>query len=477
MPNNKETLNKAIKLYGLEGIHPAAEIVPMMEAEQYIALVEDVRANGFLNPVKVTKDNLVIDGRNRLCASIDAFLDVPIEEYNPADPVQYIVSENVRRRHLTVGQRAMIGTSIEEYYAADAKRRQGVKVDLPTNPNIEENSPHGEIGRSAEKAGKAVNVSDKSIKQAKAIKQSAPDLAEEVQQGRSLHSAYKETKEREQSRPIEPKPKPTNKTIYLLDHKGNEVPYPEPKGKATFNRTNNAVQWAWWTWNPVTGCLHGCEYCYAREMALSPTFRATYPVGFTPLFRHDRLSAPVNTTVPSDNSPEAKRVFVCSMADLFGEWVPGEWIQKVIAATKAAPGFEYLFLTKNPKRYLQVDMPNTAWAGATIDRQSKAQEIIGELRKVKRAGVRWVSFEPLHEPISADFSGIDWVVVGARSGTSQQGKRVPGFAPNFEWVMSIVEQARKANCSIYLKANLLGQTSDQWPGMKLIQETPKRKEA
>lgn len=87
MPNDTKTLEKAIELYGLKGVHPAAALVPMMGDEDYQALVEDAKQNGFLNPVKVTNEGLLIDGRNRLCVSLDISLDVPIERYNPADAV------------------------------------------------------------------------------------------------------------------------------------------------------------------------------------------------------------------------------------------------------------------------------------------------------------------------------------------------------------------------------------------------------
>ena len=475
MPNDKATLEKALKLYGFAGVHAAANIVPMMDEEQYLALVEDIRTNGFLNAVKVTGERMLIDGRNRLCASIDVSLDAPVETYNPADPVQYIVSENVKRRHLTVGQRAMIGTSVEEYYAVEGEKRRLANLKQNKAIDTPNSGKRNRDNASAQKAAKAVDVGHDSIEKAKTIKQSAPDLAEEVQQGRSLHSAYTETKERQAARPpADPAPKPTPKqeTVTLYDHLGNEVQYPKTKSKATFNRTNNAVQWAWWTWNPVTGCLHGCEYCYAREISLNPSFSAAYPAGFTPLLRHDRLDAPQNTTYPAGSrEPEAGRVFVCSMSDLFGGWVPAEWIDKVVAATKAAPKWEYLYLTKNPKRYQEFKMPDNAWIGTTVDSQAK----VGNIEEVKKAvggSVKWVSFEPLIEPIQADFTGIDWVVIGARSGTAQNGKRVPGFAPDIRVVMDITEQAEKAGCRVYMKANLLGQVSDQWPGMKLIQDTP-----
>ncbi|MBF0524736.1 MAG: DUF5131 family protein [Deltaproteobacteria bacterium] len=89
--------------------------------------------------------------------------------------------------------------------------------------------------------------------------------------------------------------------------------------KQTFNATNDNIEWAKWTWNPVTGCLHGCKYCYARDIA--NRFFGEYK--FSPHFYPERLSAPANTTIPVKriNEPGIKNVFVCSMADLFGEWV------------------------------------------------------------------------------------------------------------------------------------------------------------
>src|SRR5437868_1559434 len=90
------------------------------------------------------------------------------------------------------------------------------------------------------------------------------------------------------------------------------------------------VDWASWTWNPVTGCWHGCKYCYAREIANDKRMAEAYPRQFEPVFHEARLNAPRNTPYPKTINRLADRnVFTCSMADLFGKWVPDEWIIRV----------------------------------------------------------------------------------------------------------------------------------------------------
>lgn len=124
------------------------------------------------------------------------------------------------------------------------------------------------------------------------------------------------------------------------------------------------IDWATMSWNPVTGCRHGCPYCYARRTAtrfnagledpaplagglhvLPEKIKATpYPYGFEPTLHRYRLGQPQNTKEP-------QTVFVCSMADLFGRWVPTSWIVEVLDACRKAPQHRYLFLTKNPARF------------------------------------------------------------------------------------------------------------------------------
>ncbi len=365
------------------------------------------------------------------------------------------------RSQPSTGQKAVIALQVREEMAreeAERKRRER---------------------ETAAQAAKAVGASPRAVEQAARVERSAPDLLPQVQAGTmALDRAHREAQQRERqvaaSRPTPEMPKVDEKqTITLLDHKGNPFEYPKPKGKATFNQQKGTeIGWAMWSWNPVTGCNHGCDYCYARAIATSRDMAAYYPAGFTPLFHHERLDAPANTPVPSraEADPAHGRVFVCSMADLFGAWVPQEWIDQVVASTVANPQWEYLYLTKFPQRYDRLDLPASGWIGASVDEQHRAEPTLAAMRKVSGVKVKWLSLEPLLEPIKfSTLEGIDMIVIGAQSENIGQNN---SFSPPFEWVADLVATARRDGCKVWLKTNLLGQVSGQWPGMKMIQEVP-----
>lgn len=218
----------------------------------------------------------------------------------------------------------------------------------------------------------------------------------------------------------------------------------KPKGKSQFNRTNDNIDWAWWSWNPVTGCEFGCDYCYARDIA-----NRFYPEKFVPTFHPERLDAPANTN-PIVGSVGGKNVFVCSMADLFGAWVPNDWISQVMRQVENNPQWNFLFLTKNPRRYTSVLFPDNAWVGTTVDTQARTKPAEDAMRKIN-ARVKWVSVEPMQERITfKDISVFNWIVIGGRSKSTQ----TEAFQPEWEWVYSLTKAATEAGIKVYWKPNL-----------------------
>ena len=197
------------------------------------------------------------------------------------------------------------------------------------------------------------------------------------------------------------------------------------------------------TWNPVQGCRHGCDYCYARSIATRFKGSKAYPDGFEPTFRRELLDLPQKWKRP-------RRIFVCSMADLFGGWVPDEWIEEVFAACLKAPQHTYFFLTKNPGRYMDLkekgtllDLPNF-WYGTTVTKRSDS------FVWFDRFANWFLSIEPLQEPLGKYMYDRKpgWVIIGAETG-NRKGKVIP----EKEWIDFLVEEFK--DVPVYMKPSLL----------------------
>jgi protein gp37 len=241
---------------------------------------------------------------------------------------------------------------------------------------------------------------------------------------------------------------------------------PDPMSK--FNGTNEMVDWARWTWNPVTGCEHNCVYCYARDIA-----NRFYPEKFEPTFHENRLEAPRRTPhqdleATAETLVERtswRNVFVCSMADLFGRWVPDEWIEKVFDSCRQSPEWNYLFLTKFPQRYVGLDFPETAWVGTSVDEQKRVANAEKAFAQID-VPIKWLSVEPMREPlVFEDLSMFDWVVIGGQSASSGDIERHPDFL----WVIDLIHQAMHSRCKVYTKPNLFAKGS---PHQIVIKEYP-----
>lgn len=213
-------------------------------------------------------------------------------------------------------------------------------------------------------------------------------------------------------------------------------------------QTNESINWAKYSWNPMTGCLHNCFYCYAAYIA-----KIRYKQDFQPTIHPKRLLAPAAMPSPSDVEAVAqKNVFVCAMADLFGKWVPDWFIWEVLKRTRKYADFNYLFLTKFPQKLSRFEFPDNAWIGTTVDTQARVSVAEKYFENVE-ASWKWISAEHLLESLTFErLSIFDCIVVGAQTGYGSIPERQPGF----EWVIDLYDQAREANCMFYWKDNLRG---------------------
>ncbi len=196
------------------------------------------------------------------------------------------------------------------------------------------------------------------------------------------------------------------------------------------------IEWTDLTWNPVTGCRNDCPYCYARRIS------ARRGWSFEPTFWPERLTQPQKEKRP-------RKIFVCSMGELFGEWVEKAWIEKVLAVVQKCPQHTFQFLTKNPKGLAQFNpWPKNAWVGATATNQAMASVASMALVEVS-AAIRYLSCEPLLGSIRLHGANhLRWIIIGAQTGPG-------GIQPQGLWVRMLIDDARRIGANVFCKDNLI----------------------
>jgi protein gp37 len=205
------------------------------------------------------------------------------------------------------------------------------------------------------------------------------------------------------------------------------------------------IEWTEKTWNPITGCTKvsaGCANCYAEIMAhrLCAMGLEKYTNGFTPTMHEDILEEPFKWKQPHT-------VFVCSMADLFHETVPFNFIDKIMDTIQKTSQHRYQILTKRAERmaeyFTKMPIPHNAWLGVTVESQSVLPRM-DSLRQLPTT-VRFISCEPLLNDLGTiDLANIDWVIVGGESGTKARPMKP-------EWVRSIQTQCENQDIAFFFK--------------------------
>lgn len=244
---------------------------------------------------------------------------------------------------------------------------------------------------------------------------------------------------------------------------------------------NSDIEWTDATWNPVRGCVKvspGCKHCYAETFA--ERWRGisghAYERGFEPRLVPEKLDEPLRWTRP-------RTIFVNSMSDLFGDFVPDAYIDQVLARMLLAYRHTYQVLTKRAERLprylgspdlyervlhethalrrarpdlygIAVSDPAThpapwIWIGVSVEDRRFGVPRIDDLRRTP-AAVRFLSIEPLLEDLGTiDLTGIGWVILGGESGP---GARQMDPA----WARSVRDQCIDARVPFFFK---------QWGGV------------
>jgi protein gp37 len=231
--------------------------------------------------------------------------------------------------------------------------------------------------------------------------------------------------------------------------------------------TNSKIEWTDATWNPIIGCSPisaGCEHCYARGMArrlsgslhwkISDPYKIVEKWDGTIHLCEDRLDEPKRWKKP-------RRIFVCSMGDLFHNSVNIEHIKRVFDTIRECPQHTFILLTKRADNMYRIlseiapkPLPNV-WCGATVENQDMADQRIHWLKRTP-AAVQFVSCEPLLKHISLDsvwggdgyysnaLGFLDWVICGGETG--------PGARPmNIDWARSLRDICRANKVPFFFK--------------------------
>jgi len=201
------------------------------------------------------------------------------------------------------------------------------------------------------------------------------------------------------------------------------------------NRTK--IDWPFdlkYTWNPITGCKRGCNYCYAKKIYERFNKKPFEEI----VFQSDRICDPYRVKKPST-------VFVGSMTDIW--YWDGYQKGEVIASCSYCHQHTFLFLTKDYRAYHGFKWPDNCILGVTVElhRAILPQKQIIDQHLNNRGFKKFLSFEPITGTLKTECNGAEVVIVGAMTG------RKP-IIPQKDWIKSIKDHVPEDK--IFWKQNI-----------------------
>jgi len=150
--------------------HPIADIFPLLEGQAFKDLCEDIAAHGQHEPIWLL-DGMILDGRNRYRACVALGIEPIVRTFNAQrDPLQFVLSLNLHRRHLDESQRAMVAARVANLPDGVKKPREGAPIGAPSVSQPD--------------AAEMLNVSRRAVQRAKQVLDAGSDaLTDAVQRG------------------------------------------------------------------------------------------------------------------------------------------------------------------------------------------------------------------------------------------------------------------------------------------------------
>ena len=168
--------------------HPIANIFPLMTETEISSLADDISKNGLIEPI-ITHEGTILDGRNRYLACQKANVEPNYVPFSSCDPLSFVISLNLKRRHLNESQRAMVAAKLANIEREDTLKQGSRSANLPI----------GKISQT--QAAKLLNVSDRSIRDAKSILKDAPEKVKAIEYGeRTVHQVKRDIRKEEDAK-------------------------------------------------------------------------------------------------------------------------------------------------------------------------------------------------------------------------------------------------------------------------------------